>query len=217
MAAENEGIISEVKDFLAGLSLELPLLFPLPRPRPSPRRLPPAPQPAPAAEGRLHKHFPYQGRDLPLTIIEAPGTRRSEIVEDADGLRLLRGDDREAPQAVLREWLVDRAREAFVERAAYWAPRLEVRYERITIRDQRTVWGSCTKAGHLNFNWRIVMAPPEVLDYLVIHELSHLREMNHSRRFWAIVASQCPEWRAHRRWLRDHSHRLKGAVRRAAA
>lgn len=207
MAAENEGILGEVRDFLSSLALELPLVF---------KPAPPKPAARPAPSGRLHKRVPYKGKDLPLLVLEAPEARRSEIVEEADGLRLLRGRDREAPQAVLREWLVDRAREAFAERAAYWAPRLEVRYERLTIRDQRTVWGSCTRAGHLSFNWRIVMAPPEVLDYLVIHELSHLREMNHSKRFWAVVASQCPEWRAHRRWLRDHSGRLKGAVRREA-
>src|SRR5206468_12264664 len=118
--------------------------------------------------------------------------RRSEIVHDEHGLTLVRGQDREAPQEVLREWLADRAREAFVERAAFWAPRLGVSYARVTIRDQRSVWGSCTKAGHLSFNWRVVMAPPETLDYLVIHELSHLREMNHSKAFWAIVSEHCP-------------------------
>jgi predicted metal-dependent hydrolase len=60
------------------------------------------------------------------------------------------------------------------------------------------------------------MAPPETLDYLVIHELAHLHEMNHSKRFWTRVAQHCPDWKAHRRWLRDHSGRLKKAIRRAS-
>jgi predicted metal-dependent hydrolase len=198
MTPEAGGILGEVREFLSSLTLELPLVF---------RNLP----------GKVLKpsrHVPYRGQNLPLRLLEAPNAARSEIVHDESGLTLVRGQDRQKPQAVLREWLVDRAREAFVERAAHWAPLLGVRYARITIRDQRTVWGSCTRAGHLNFNWRIVMAPPQTLDYLVIHELAHLREMNHSKRFWVIVAAHCPDWRSHRDWLRDHSRRLKAAVRR---
>jgi predicted metal-dependent hydrolase len=188
-----------VKQFLATLSQDLPLLFTKKTKTP-----------------RLYRHVPFRGKDMPLTLVLSPETLVSEIEQDESGLRLRRGLDNLPPQHVLREWLVDRAREAFVERAAYWAPRLEVRYSRITIRDQRTVWGSCTRDGKLAFNFRVIMAPPEVLDYLVIHELSHLREMNHSKKFWAIVAEHCPGWRAHRQWLRDHSRRLKGAIRRAS-
>lgn len=198
---KNEGILGEVRDFLKSLPQDLTSLF----------KQPAAPRPS-----RPLRRVPYKGEDLPLRVLEAPNAARSEIVQDEHGLTLVRGQDREAPQAVLRDWLADRAREAFVERAAHWAPRIGVRYTRITIRDQRSVWGSCTKAGRLSFNWRVVMAPPETLDYLVIHELSHLREMNHSKRFWAIVSEHCPAWRGHRDWLREHSRRLKGAVRRAS-
>ena len=102
-----------------------------------------------------------------------------------------------------------RAGEAvFLERVAHFAPLLGVEFGRVRVKDQRTLWGSCTPAGDLNFNWRLTLAPPEVLDYVVIHELAHRLEMNHSRRFWAHVARLCPQWRERRRWLRENSERL---------
>ncbi len=102
----------------------------------------------------------------------------------------------------------------FRSRAEYWAPFLGVSFKRVSVKDQRTVWGSCTRAGNLNFNWRLSLAPDEVLDYLVIHELAHRAEMNHSRRFWAIVERVCPDHRHHRRWLRKHGAALHAAVNR---
>jgi predicted metal-dependent hydrolase len=103
----------------------------------------------------------------------------------------------------------EHARERFLERTAFWAPRLGVAYKRVFIKDQRTLWGSCSREGNLNFNWRIAKAPPEILDYLVIHELAHLREMNHSPRFWAVVAEHCPDYKVHRKWLRLNAEFLK--------
>jgi predicted metal-dependent hydrolase len=88
------------------------------------------------------------------------------------------------------------------------AAELGVEYRRIEIRDQRTRWGSCSPRGTLSFNWRLVLAPFEVLDYVVVHELCHLREPNHSPRFWRLVASRRPEWHAQRDWLRVHGPEL---------
>ena len=90
------------------------------------------------------------------------------------------------------------------ERTVLYAERMQVSYGRITIRDQKTRWGSCSAAGNLNFNWRLVMAPGEVLDYVVIHELAHRREMNHSAAFWNIVESEMPDYRRHREWLKKN-------------
>jgi hypothetical protein len=83
-----------------------------------------------------------------------------------------------------------------------------VKFGRIRVKNQRTLWGSCTPDGNLNFNWRLTLAPPEVLDYVVIHELAHRAEMNHSPRFWAIVERHCPEQKERRRWLRKNGQRL---------
>jgi predicted metal-dependent hydrolase len=88
------------------------------------------------------------------------------------------------------------------------AAALGVSYARIQIRDQRTRWGSCSSRGTLSFNWRLALAPFEVLDYVVVHELCHLREPNHSRDFWRLVATRRPEWRAQRDWLREYGSEL---------
>ncbi|HEY6030384.1 MAG TPA: M48 family metallopeptidase [Gaiellaceae bacterium] len=101
-----------------------------------------------------------------------------------------------------------RAREAASELAEREAARLGVSFRRIRIADQRSRWGSCSSRGTLSFNWRLVLAPAEVLDYVVVHELCHLREPNHSRRFWALVEAARPGWRAQREWLRDYGPEL---------
>lgn len=98
----------------------------------------------------------------------------------------------------------ERARAIITARVQHWAGLMGLSYNRIAIKDQRTLWGSCSRKGNLNFNWRLAAAPVEALDYIVIHELCHLREMNHSKRFWAHVAGICPDYRARRRWLREN-------------
>ncbi len=104
-----------------------------------------------------------------------------------------------------------RAKELITARVAHWAAVLGVTYGRVAVKDQRSLWGSCSRKGNLNFTWRLAAAPAGALDYVVIHELCHLREMNHSRRFWAHVAAACPDYRAHRRWLRDNAPALMSA------
>ncbi len=104
------------------------------------------------------------------------------------------------------------ARDIFMKKAAYYARIMDVSYGRISIREQRTRWGSCSSKGNLNFNWRLILAPEEVLDYVVVHELAHRREMNHSKAFYAIVESVLPDYRSARRWLREHGHSLWEAV-----
>jgi predicted metal-dependent hydrolase len=87
-------------------------------------------------------------------------------------------------------------------------PAIGVEPARVQIRDQRSRWGSCSTRGTLSFNWRLVLAPFDVLDYVVVHELCHLREPNHSRRFWKLVEQRRPDWRAQRDWLHEHGPEL---------
>ena len=100
------------------------------------------------------------------------------------------------------------ARELVSALAEEEAERLGVAYRRIRIGGQRTLWGSCSPGGTLSFNWRLVLAPLEVLDYVVVHELCHLRVPNHSRAFWALVEGRRPHWREQRAWLREHGPEL---------
>jgi predicted metal-dependent hydrolase len=79
----------------------------------------------------------------------------------------------------------------------------------VTIKEQKSRWGSCSRAGNLNFNWRLLLAPLPVLDYVLIHELAHLKELNHAPKFWRLVAAACPNYEAHRRWLREHGRTLR--------
>lgn len=98
--------------------------------------------------------------------------------------------------------------EVFHARASFWAERLGVTFGAVRVKGQRTRWGSCSRRGNLNFNWRLTLAPAEVLDYVVLHEVAHRLEMNHSPRFWAIVERHCPDHKTHRRWLRKNGPAL---------
>ena len=108
--------------------------------------------------------------------------------------------------------LADQALQIIPERAAHFAPVVGVTYGRITIRSQHTRWGSCSAKGNLNFNCLLMLCPPEVLDYVVVHELCHRKEMNHSDRFWAEVARVMPDFVQHRKWLKDNGGALIGRL-----
>lgn len=100
--------------------------------------------------------------------------------------------------------LADRALEYIPERVALFAPRVKVSYGRITIRNQRSRWGSCSGKGNLNFNCLLMLMPPEIIDYVVVHELCHRREMNHSADFWRLVEDVLPDYKRHRQWLKEN-------------
>lgn len=98
---------------------------------------------------------------------------------------------------------IEAAKQYIPQRVAYFARRMGVTYGRITIREQKTRWGSCSSKGNLNFNWKLMRMPPEALDYVVVHELAHRKEMNHSAQFWAIVEKELPDYRERRKMLRS--------------
>ena len=100
------------------------------------------------------------------------------------------------------EELAQKAAATIPERVRYYAEKLNVTYGRITIRNQKTRWGSCSAKGNLNFNCLLMLAPPEVLDYVVVHELCHRMEMNHSKRFWSLVGTVLPDYRKQEKWLK---------------
>ncbi|MDE7130215.1 MAG: M48 family metallopeptidase [Lachnospiraceae bacterium] len=100
------------------------------------------------------------------------------------------------------------AKEYFPKRVAHFHQFTGGSYNRITIRDQKTRWGSCSARGTLSFNWRLMLAPPAILDYVVVHELCHLTHMNHSTAFWQKVESVYPDYRTARKWLKDHGQEL---------
>lgn len=108
----------------------------------------------------------------------------------------------------LEQWLRERAAETIAERTREYSRNIGVSYNNIRIKDTRTRWGSCSSKGNLNFSWRIIMAPTEVMDYIIIHELCHLIHMNHSKEYWAAVESYMPDYSRHKEWLRTNGMRL---------
>lgn len=101
------------------------------------------------------------------------------------------------------------AKEYIPKRVAFYQSFMSGSYERITIRDQKTRWGSCSSKGTLSFNWRLMLAPPAVLDYVVVHELCHLMHMNHSKAFWNAVEEIMPDYKIHRKWLKENGNKLQ--------
>lgn len=127
----------------------------------------------------------------------APGVRQESgeiIVSGTDG-------SEGAVTGAVRGYLIELAKTRFAERVRYFSERVGKTPGRITIRDQKTKWGSCSSLGNLNFNWQLIVAPPHILDYIVVHELCHMHEMNHSKRFWQRVSKHVPDYAARRDWL----------------
>jgi predicted metal-dependent hydrolase len=133
----------------------------------------------------------------------------------ADGFELrvsLAARDRERVAAVLERWLREQARFAIDATVVDHAAALGVRPAAVSLRDPRSRWGSASRQGRLMFSWRLVLAPPEALETVVIHELAHLRVFGHGPRFWAVVASRRADHLTWRRWLRTHSLELHAAL-----
>ncbi|MEQ9261343.1 MAG: SprT family zinc-dependent metalloprotease [Roseovarius sp.] len=148
------------------------------------------------------------GSELPLEgqlLRIEPGSGRR--VQVAAGQLLVPGAE-EGVAARLRAWLKARARDRLAAASDTHAAALGRPYARLTLRDTRSRWGSCTAQGGLMFSWRLILAPPEVLDYVAAHEVAHLAEMNHSPAFWNTVARLKPGYEAPRRWLRTHGAAL---------
>ncbi len=169
-----------------------------------------AARPAPLAEGAA---LPYLGIEHRL-ILRAGAGEGPAVLRDAATRTLAVWFDPAVYEvaAVLDWWFRERAREALTARVGHYAALLGVRHARLTVRDTRTRWGSCSSRGGLNFSWRLILAPPPILDYVVLHEVAHLRELNHGPRFWAMLAEHCPEYRLHQGWLKEHGARLHAVL-----
>lgn len=117
-------------------------------------------------------------------------------------------DTPEKSAAALEKWYRSEAGRIFSQRARAIGGKMNLEYNKIFIRSQKTRWGSCSRQKNLSFNWRLVMAPIEVIDYLIVHEIAHIREMNHSPGFWRLVEKACPDYKASRRWLKENGPAL---------
>jgi predicted metal-dependent hydrolase len=151
--------------------------------------------------------LPYLGRMLPLEILPGDG-RQVRVRLDLLGLRvhtphLPDGNHADRVQAALRTWYRERAVEEITARVQAWSDRAGYAPRAVLVRDQKRRWGSCSRNGTLRFNWRLGMLDPSILDYVVVHEIAHLRHPHHQPEFWAEVARLIPDHRERRRALRE--------------
>ena len=143
---------------------------------------------------------PYLGETLAL--LPQPG--RERVHRRGDVLLVPEGD----PTAALERFYRRAARTEIAARLDAATARAGTRYTGLTIRGQRTRWASCSSEGAMSFNWRLLLAPEQILDYVVEHEVCHIEVMDHSPRFWALLESRVPDWRAHAAWLRRYGSAL---------
>ena len=144
---------------------------------------------------------PYLGRLLATR--SQPG--RTRVHRAGDELLTPAGADR---VPALERWYRRAAREEVAQRLDSACSLAGTSYSRLTIRGQRTRWASCSRSGAMSFNWRLLLAPEPVLDYVIWHEVCHLEIMDHSARFWALLGRRCPDYRQHAAWLRRHGQTL---------
>ena len=148
--------------------------------------------------------FPFLGQDRELVI---EPRRKHEVGEDSIRLRKSAVEQSSVKQ-VLENFYRSRAREYLTDRTDHYAERMGVEYEKLELRNQRTRWGSCSTGGTISLNWRLIMAPPDVVDYLVVHELAHLTEQHHGREFWQFVGEHVPNYKEKAEWLEQNSTNL---------
>ena len=159
------------------------------------------------------ERLPYLGELLALYVDEDSTRRVRVVLEGGSFLVAVPAGLGEEPRAAAIErgvidWYRESAQEHLAERAEFWSGHLRYTQTRVLARDQRSRWGSCSADGTLRFNWRLIMADPGLIDYVVVHELTHMRVRNHSAEFWAELAKTMPDYRSQRSRLRDFGNQL---------
>ena len=151
--------------------------------------------------------MPYLGERLELRVRVERDRQRSHVARRNGTLHVALGP--EPLRDALEGWYRRQARAEVARRLDAAAARAGVTYTRLSIRGQRTRWASCSSNGAMSFNYSLLLAPHEILDYVVEHEVAHLEVPDHSPRFWALLESRSPEWRAREEWLRRHGQSLR--------
>lgn len=148
--------------------------------------------------------WPYQGENH---LLKVNGSGDSEI-EDRRIVLSCDSVEEQGFQGALRKFYRREARKFIEDTVEKYTRKLAVEYDTLRIKNQKTLWGSCSSKNNLNFNWRLIMAPPDKAEYVIVHELCHLRQPNHSQKFWNLVAKYCDDPKQKARWLKEHSVEL---------
>ena len=156
--------------------------------------------------------FSYLGRNYRLRIIEDAKSGEVKLRNGYFEVSLpkrVKADRRiETIRSMLSQWYAEYALERLTEKTDRYANILKVRPKSLKVRDYKSRWGSCSSVGDISYNWRIIMAPHAVINYVVVHELCHMIEHNHSPQYWKHVERITPDWKEHRQWLRENGKQL---------
>ncbi|MBR3604008.1 MAG: M48 family metallopeptidase [Elusimicrobiaceae bacterium] len=189
--SDTQSVISDVKLFIERLKKDLPEVFGTTSDN------------AETESGKIL----YQGRLLPVRIHLTPD--QEEGVDFAgDSFDIYIQNPQTDVNAMAEKWLKEKAAEVLRAKTAQWAQKMGVEYNNIVVKDQQTLWASCSAKKNINYTYRIIKMPEAIRDYLIIHELSHLVHMNHGTEYWQLVAQFCPEYKNSRKWLNDN----RGAI-----
>jgi len=150
------------------------------------------------------ENFLYLGNNFKLNVVE----NKSKALLFDNGFYLSK-DLSTCAKEIFEKCYKEKAKEIFTERAQYYSEIMNLKYSKIRIMSAKRRWASCSKKGNLNFNWRLVMAPLNIIDYVVVHELAHLIEYNHKKKFWEKVEKVLPDYKLRRKWLKDNGYLLK--------
>lgn len=192
---------AEIRDLIAAKSawLRRKLAIQACAPRPAPRQF---------VDG---ERLLFLGEQYPLRVLDGRKAN-AELEQGVFVVHARRAHSRErrarSIRAALTRWYKAEAATMFAERTAHFASQLGAAPRRISFRDYKSMWGKCTGGGEITYNWKLVMAPLRIVDYVVIHELSHLHHLNHSKEFWRCVERAAPDHKSSRRWLKDFGRTL---------
>ena len=194
--ADTQSVISDVKLFLERLKKDLPEVFG-------------AAVSKEDQEGGTAAQIPhdnkvlYQGDLFPVQMYVTPD-QETGVAFDGKMFHVYLQTEQDDPSQLVTNWMREQAHQTLTAKTTQWAQKMGVEFNQIFIKDQRTLWASCSGKKNLNFSYRIVKMPLAVQDYLMIHELGHLRYMNHGQEYWTLVEEFCPDYKLHRRWLNEN-------------
>lgn len=199
--ADTQSVISDVKLFLDRLKKELPEIF-----AGKEEKRPQDGAEASVSSGAENRVL-YNGDLFEARMYLTPDQEEG-VAFDGSVFHIYLQAKTSDPSALVTRWLRDKAGETLRAKTKEWADKMGVEFNHIVIKDQRTLWASCSGKKNINYSYRIVKMPLAVQDYLMVHELSHLVHMNHGQQYWELVAQYCPDYNHHRKWLNDN----KGSV-----
>ena len=193
--ADTQSVVSDVKLFLERLKKEMPEIF---GPTEKAGTTVNTEASAPTENKVLYNGDLFEAR-VYLTPDQEEG-----VAFDGQVFHVYLQNKESNPSALVTQWLRDKAAEVLPQKTKEWAEKIGVEYNHVVLKDQRTLWASCSGKKNINYSYRIIKMPLVVQDYLVIHELCHLKFMNHGAEYWELVAQFSPDYKLHRRWLNEH-------------